>query len=316
MNSQNMIGLGVYASLYILVVLGLYIIFSENITSLLKGTYYSRFRIKKKSKLISTQWFKYLKKLITITCENNSFITVYSFLIFTFLLFLIFFTLLVHRTSISFAFSVSIIFALAPYIYLRIKLNTIRIEGSYEANTIVSELINQYKINYTNMIEAIDSMVYVKEAPICRKVFYRLSIRLKEYQTGEELLLALDEMIFTIDTEWMRMVTNNIYMSIERGIDVTIGLEDILHELKEAKITTEKSKQINIESFSILKYLSPLMYIATILIAIKYFGFTLSKFIKYQFYTATGIKLFTLILFLMLINIIVMIIFQKRKYDL
>ncbi len=315
MNSKVILSLGIHGGLYLLLVLGIWMIFAESITAFFKRAYYSRFRIEKKSWITSNKWFKYLNKLIAITCGQTNYVTVYSFIILTLSLPVLFFTLLVNRTSLAFACLVSTFFGILPYLYLRIKLSAIRIEGSYEADTVVGELLNQYKMNYSNMIEAVDSMVNLKEAPICRKAFYRLSLRLKGYKTNEELLEGLEEVVFTVDTDWMRMLTNNIYMSIDRGIDVIIGLEDILLELKEAKSTTEKSKQINIEGFSILKYLSPAMYIATVLIAVKYFGFTLSKFIKYQLYTSIGIKFFVLILLLIMINMIIMLVFQKRKYD-
>lgn len=315
MNSKELLSLSIHGGLYFLLILGIWAVFSQNIAWLFKRVYYSRFRIEKKSWTTSGRWYKYLDKLIAITYGRASHVTIYGFIILTVSLPVVFFTLLFHRTSLSFACLTSAFFGILPYLYLRIKLGVIRIEGSYEADVVVAELLNQYKMNYTNMIEAIDAMVNLKEAPICRKAFYRLSLVLKGYKTHEELLAGIEEMVFTVDTDWMRMLTNNIYVSIDRGMDVVIGLEDILQELREAKSTAEKSKQINIEGFSILKYLSPVMYFATVWVAVRYFGFTLSKFIKYQFYTPIGIKFFILILILITVNMIIMLVFQKRKYD-
>lgn len=316
MNSKDLFYFCIHGSLYFFILIGLWMVFSGPITYLFKKEYCSRFRIKRKSWVVSQGWFKYLDRLIGITCgQGAKYISVYGFIILTLSLATIFFILLVKHTSMIYAFIISVLFGTLPYLYLRIKLSSIRIEGSYEADAVVSELLNQYKMNYSNMIEAIDTMVYLEEAPICRKAFYRLSLRLKAYRTSEELLTALEEVVFTVDTYWMKMLTNNIYMGIERDINVITGLEDILYELREAKSVAEKSKQINIEGFSILKFLSPVMYGSTVFIAIKYFGFSLSKFIKYQFYTTIGLKFFVLILLLIAINMIIMLVFQKRKFD-
>lgn len=299
-------------SIFIILMCGIWLIFSDSIISLFKRKLYSRFRVHK-SRLSESRFFRHIYLLIAVTTGKEK--SFYGFIVLTFSIFIISFILFINNMTLIFAVGLSIIFAGIPYMYLYIRLNTIRTEGSYEADVIVSELINQYKINYFNMIEAIDCLVHFKEAPICRKAFYRLSLKLKEYKREEMLQEALKEVTFMVNTDWMRMLVNNIYFAIEWNTNVTIGLEDILQELKEAKTTMEKGKQINSEGFSILKYLAPFMYIATIYISVEYFGFTVKKFLAYQLYTTIGIKFFALIVFLMVINILCMILYNKQKFD-
>jgi len=299
---------------YIFIILGVWMIFSTSIISLLRKNRFTRFRIGKKQ-IGGGKLLRHLSLLITLTSQGKSF-SVSGFMILSMSIFFAIFILLINQISVVSALLFSVFFGLVPYLFLLIRLNILRTEGSFEADLIVGELLNQYKINYFNMIEAIDRMVMFREAPICRKAFYRLSLLLKEYKTEEELTEALKEMVFLVNTDWMRMLTNNIYLAVECRTNVSIGLEDILLELREAKTATEKAKQINLEGFSILKYFSPAMYLLTVFIAVRYFGFSFKKFLSYQFYTEIGIKLFLLILLLMLINTSCMLLFQKQKFDL
>ncbi len=299
---------------YIIIILGIWMTFSASIISLLRKKCFSRFRTEKK-KIGGGKLFGHLSLLMALTLQEKNF-SVYGFLVLSLSIFFAVFILLVNQTPVMSALLFSAFFGLFPYLFLYIRLNTIRTEGSFEADLIVGELLNQYKINYFNMIEAVDRMVTLREAPVCRKAFYRLSLLLKEYRKEEELTDALKEMVFTVNTDWMRVLTNNIYLAIECHVNVSMGLEDILLELREAKTAAEKAKQINLEGFSILKYFSPAMYLLTVFIAIKYFGFSFKKFISYQFHTEAGIKLFLLILLLMLVNICCMFLFQKQKFDL
>lgn len=222
---------------------------------------------------------------------------------------------IINYTTIINALFTSILFGLTPYLYLRLRLNSIRIEGSYEGNVVVRELVNQYRINFYNIVEAIEKVAKIKSAPVCEKAFYILSIKIKECKTKEEIMDELEALTFIVNTEWMKMLANNIYMALEFGTNITTGLEDILFELKESKEVEEKRNQLNIESFSILKFLSPAMYLATLFIAMEYFDFTLKKFMKYQLKTEMGIKFLTLIVFLTTINIGIMLFVSKRKFD-
>ncbi len=300
---------------YLLLIYGIWMICSTSIISMFRKTYFTRFRVSK-DQLVRGRLFRHIHLLVTLTFEGKGMFFICSFIVLSISLFLVIFILLINGTSIGTAIVISVVFGMAPYLYLKIRLNTIRTEGSFEADLIVGELLNQYKMNYFNMIEAIDRLVSFKEAPICRRAFYRLSIQLKDYKTEEELKGALKDMVFVINTDWMKMLANNIYLAIECHVNVSIGLEDILQELKEAKTALEKAKQINLEGFSILKYFSPLMYLFTVLISIKYFGFSVKKFFAYQFHTEIGIKFFILILLLMLVNIGCMKVFENQKFDL
>jgi len=206
--------------------------------------------------------------------------------------------------------------SLFPYGYLLLKLRTIRVEGSYEAEKLISELINQYKINYYNMVEAVEACIpYLKDCPYSQNIMFRLSLGLKQYKTEEELQEVLKEFTYSINTEWIKMLSNNIYLAVEDGFNVIVSMEDILNELRSAKADLEESKRLNSESFAMIKYMTLAFYLITLYIAVKYFDFTVKKFFQYQLFTSIGLKYLVAILFLTLINFVIMYAFKKQKFD-
>ncbi|MGD9679234.1 MAG: hypothetical protein AB7V16_12910, partial [Vulcanibacillus sp.] len=189
-------------------------------------------------------------------------------------------------------------------------------EGSHEGIFLITELLNQYKINYHNMIEAIDKTIcYLENAPYTKNLLFKMSIRLKE-STNKELEDIINDFVYALNTNWAIMLSNAIYLSIENGTNVTTALQDIIDDLKMVKKSFEENKRINIEGFSILKYLSPGLFILTIYFAIEYMDFTLDKYIHYQFNTSTGLKYFTIICVLSFLNVAISVYFKKKKFDL
>ncbi|WP_430882711.1 hypothetical protein [Fusibacter sp. JL216-2] len=203
-----------------------------------------------------------------------------------------------------------------PYALLRLKLYTIRIESSYEGEFLLTELINQYKINNFNMVEAIDaSIAHLANAPQSRRLIFHMSLRLKSYSDRQDLERILYDFTYGINTQWSRLLMNNILLSIDEGLVVTSGLVDIQNELKRAKKAYEKGARNTSEGFAIVKYLIPALYGFTVFMSIKYFDFTLHKFIAYQVFTPSGMHLLIVNGALYVLNILLMVLFNRRKFD-
>ncbi len=111
-----------------------------------------------------------------------------------------------------------------PYALLRLKLYTIRIESSYEGEFLLTELINQYKINNFNMVEAIDaSIAHLANAPQSRRLIFHMSLRLKSYSDRQDLERILYDFTYGINTQWSRLLMNNILLSIDEGTGGDLG---------------------------------------------------------------------------------------------
>lgn len=304
----------IYAVIYFLIIAGLWMVFSKEIIYLIIKRYSEiRFRRRKKKK---SKIYKHIELLIFTIFGTRKPGYIYTFFVMSWAIYFIFIIILTRQSSLLINVFFPFLLSLIPYVFLRMRLFSIRVEGSHEGQFLVNELNNQYKINYRNMIEAIDKTIpLLSNAPYTKRLLFRLSLRLKEYRTSEELELILNDFVYAIDTEWAKMLANDIYLTIDEGTDVSVAMEDIIKDLKNAKRAFEENRRINFENLAILKFLSPAVYIFMFLFSIKYLDFTLDKYIYYQFNTATGLKYFTTILILTIVNISISTYLKKRKFD-
>lgn len=300
---------------YICLISGIWLIFSDAVIShIKKSAFHERYRNIKAMK--KTRPYRHVELLIGGAGGNNDGVHVYFFFAISGAIFITFLILLAKQSSILFASGASAVFASFPYIMLRLKLRNRRVEGSYEGEILIGELLNQYKINYFNMAEAIDrSVQFLRHAPISQKLLFKLSMRLKTCKSETELQDILAEFAYAIDTEWIRLLSNNIYLALQDGINVAAGMEDILKSCRRIRAAIEQNKRVNSEGFAIITLLNPAMYAGTVWIAIKYFDFTAAKLIKYQLGTEIGSRFFAVILILMFLNYAAMTMIKNKKFD-
>lgn len=262
-------------------------------------------------------FFKHLESLLNVTLNRTSSFLLLSFLVVSSLLFILMF---IFSLNIGESLITSIILSLIvgglPYIILLFRLHLIRIQSSYEGVGLISELINQYKMNWFNIIEAIDQTIpYLKNEPNTRKALFRLALEIKQYKSNEELEYITQEFAFSINTQWGNLLADNIYQAISYRDNIHHGLEDILDELKQLQIVNEEDKKNNSESFLIIKYVAPGMYVGSLAVLFYYFNFNLEKYIEYQFKNPAGFQYFLLTISFIIINYFVYFLIRKPKND-
>ena len=99
-----------------------------------------------------------------------------------------------------------------PYLFLRIKMEKIRIKGSHEGEVMLSELTENYKIYYYNMKEAIDkTAVSLKNAPGSRRLLVNLSRGLDRAGSERSMMKMLEEFSLSINTSWANTLKNLMY---------------------------------------------------------------------------------------------------------
>lgn len=212
---------------------------------------------------------------------------------------------------------ISLIVAFLPFIFLSLRLKLLRLNVSNEAESIVIEIVNQYKINHFNMLEALTKTIGTinNNNKQSKRILSMLVGRLNEYSSEEELMEILDQFVFSINTQWSQMLANNIYFALSKNLNVLTSLEDIVTELKVARSNFEKEKRSNIEGYMIGQYLIPILYVGSILASIKYFDFTFEKFMDYQLNTTSGIKYFVLIIILSIFSMVTILLQKNKKFD-
>lgn len=304
---------------YSLMMVGLWFILSPLIkTSLSSRRLMLRQLRSDKNKInINSFVYKHLERLLSITYNKRSNFAVLTLIVLMVSIFIFSLSFLIKSNQrFSYSIILSLLFSLSPYLFLLIRLNSIRVESSYEAVPLVTELSNNYKIHYLNMLEAIDiTILRLNQLPYTKKAMVRMALRLKQYKNVEELDDIIQEFNYSINTQWSINLANSIYLAIAHKQNVTESFRDILEQLGELKKIRDKNKQLNNESFLIMKYFGPLFYLLSVFVLFNNIGFTTKKFIDYQFYNPNGIKSFTMVLASLIINYIIYLLVKKPKND-
>lgn len=297
---------------------GLWILLGENILSFIREMVRKESVLKKarRKKEHTSKLIKYLARSLSVVRKKDALHEAYLFLAGSILLFVFSFVFIVRLEGIIKSFTLSLLIAIVPYIILQGRLRTIRIDGSWEGNSLVTTIINNYKQFNFNMNEAIDKTACSDQLSFfSRNNLLRLSLALKAYRTEEELDEAVKAFVFAYNTEWAILLGMNIKISAFDGTDVTLSLEDIVEELKAVSEAMEANKRFNNEAFTMIRFLLIPLYIFTVYISITGFGFTLKKFFQYQFFTSIGLN-FGLITFSSIILCFIVYSFIKRpKFD-
>lgn len=160
--------------------------------------------------------YKHVRRLLHIVYGEADDKRVSTFLMMSLLLFMTTFLVVYQRTTLIRSLVFACILGLIPYFYLKMQLKQIRVDSSYEADILINEFLNQYKLNNRNIYDTIDSTIgKMKEAPMMKRQLFILSLRLKEYRKSEELGEIIDDFIYAVDTEWIVLLANNILISAE-----------------------------------------------------------------------------------------------------
>lgn len=271
---------------------GLWLLLGDSILSLIKNKVGKDAVYKKSGIQRRPYWLvKHLAQILSVVSSKKHTPMPHLFLAGSMLIFIFSFLLLLKLQGVMKGTVISALLSMIPYLIIQARLRTIRIEGSYEGNALVTGIINNYKQNNFNILEAVDQTACSNQIGFFSKNnLLRLSLALKSYRSEEELDDAIKTFVFAYGTEWAVLLGMNIKIAAYDGTNVCISMEDILIELRSAGETIEADKRYNNESFSMIKYLLIPLYFFTVYLSVKAFGFTLKKFIQYQFFTSAGLN--------------------------
>ena len=299
---------------YALILVGIVIIFSDEIL------YYIRKISTLKNKLPKTEKptiVHHLEKIMNIVYQGrNVNRNVKVFIAISMAIYILFLYFLLRQGFGIRSIFISAALALMPYGYLRSKLATTRIAGSYEGEIFIAEIVDRYKMNSRNIIATLDACVLnLENAPISKRALFRLSMRVKTYQTEEELRAILDDFIYTFNTEWAKMLADNFHNAIEEKVDVLTGLEDILSECKKINENLEKGKRSNVEAFVMIKYLGPFFFFVFLWMAHSMMDYSWQTIFEYEFQRPDGLMIFILSIGAIFINLVAVNLLSRQKYD-
>ena len=206
---------------------------------------------------------------------------------------------------------------LLPYLGLRCIIQGRQVAGSHEGEILVTELLNNYKIHYCNMVQAVEvTAMTIEGAPYSRKLLLNLSRGLNRVSGERELKVLTEEFRLAMGTYWSNILADNIYLACNSGMRVTDSLSDLAKSMESVRKIEEFSRRENNEARAILRYLLPLGSIAMTVGGIYFFGLSFREWFAYQFQTSTGIAWFLLWMVSYLTAVGVHLLLTNRKFDL
>lgn len=305
----------VFIGAYVLFIIGVLFISADAFRFVVKQI---RNTIRGQYVVNKSKFYRHIERLILVTAKKNNIRNKTEIFLLSSLGIFVFFFLMLHLQGNNLITSVmlSTLLAAFPYAILRVKLHSMQLKGSYEGEEFLIELINQYKMNYFNIQETIDRTIdYLGKCPNSKRSLFKLSMQLKSCVVEQDYREALDVFVYSIGTEWAKMLSNNLLLAFTSGANVLLGLNDIMRECATVRENIERGKQENTEAFYMTRFLAPILYLGMFLFAVKYRDFTIPRFLESQFFTANGLKFFIGICITGFLNYFLAMLIRRPKFD-
>jgi hypothetical protein len=140
-------------------------------------------------------------------------------------------------------------------------------------------------------------------------------MELRSTGSEERVRAAAAAFAYGVGTNWGRMLAWHIRMAAVGGGDISLAIEDILSQLREARALAEERKRINSESVRLVVFLIPLSYAGVFLVSVGLLGMSPARFLRNQFATAEGFGFFVAAVFLFFLNLVLIEVVTGRKLD-
>ncbi|MCL1982762.1 MAG: hypothetical protein FWG53_06740 [Clostridiales bacterium] len=206
--------------------------------------------------------------------------------------------------------------AVLPYTVLRVKLEIIRKRSSYEGEAFVGNFLSAYRISSCNIFEAMEKTGKQKEkTKNCSELMVRILLEIRGSANHAEISRATGKFAYAINTNWSRMLAYNIKLAVTKGTNISLALEDILIQLREAKAASEERKRVNAEAARIVKFFIPALYCLSVFMSVRQVGISLERYIYNQIFTAQGFMMFTAAVLLFVMNLVLLELVNNQQFD-
>ena len=214
------------------------------------------------------------------------------------------------------ALATALITALLPYFILRVKLEIIRKRSSFEGEAFVGNFLSAYRMSNYNILETMEKAGKEKQkTKNCSELMAKILLEIRNTANHAEISRASYKFAYAINTNWSRMFAYNVKLGITYGTNVSLALEDILIQLREAKAACEERKRINAEAARIVKFFIPALYLLSVFMSVKHIGIPIERFIYNQVFTSQGFMMLTASVFLFVMNIALIEYVNNQQFD-
>lgn len=295
--------------------IGLFLLFKRSLT-----TQYIRYKLNRKlihrrpELRFERPWESWLRQALLITTGRELSPRTFLLLVSTMTLWITWLGFITF--SFLPAVMISLMTATFPVLMLWIRLSAIRRKGSHEGERLISEFLSQYRLSNYNIYETLERLVNSKvELKTTKKLLYRLLLELRDTGNPNKIKKATNTFAYSIKTNWGLMLAHTIEIAATEGSNVSIAIEDILIQLREARTLFEDRKRMNSEAIRMTYWMVPLLYGATGIMAVRYLELPFARFLQNQFYTPEGLLFFLAIGFLFVANIGLLSFITNQKFD-
>jgi Flp pilus assembly protein TadB len=315
MNRGTVEAVMIAAIFYVLLLAGIWFLYSDPLRSMWgKIRMRNRLKARKKAMEPETPFEKHLRNVMSISLKKpmapKEFIGCNAMLCITILI------AGIRTVSVLSALMMAVLIGAMPYLLLRVRVETIRRKSSYEGEKLISEFVCQYRMSGMNIYKSIEQVILVSEGTkVTGKLLFKLLLELRNTGDPQVVKDATERFAYGINTGWSRMLANCIRISAEHGTNVSLALEDIQIQLREARQLYEERRRLNAESARMVVFLAPFLYVGTIIMSVKYLDMPFGRLIRNQFYTEQGFLLILLIFFLFLVNLALIEIINNQRFD-
>jgi len=301
--------------LYISIFIGIGLIFNREIIEN-KMKFKMRYRLRARRKELEgpNKLFAYLDDITGIVFKGKIDGKKFFFIS----LFLVVLVSLIGLKSFSLvrAIITGFIMGALPILLLKIKIESIRRKSSYEGEKLIGNFLSQYRLSGFNIYETMEKMVEnFKDTKVSNKLLMKLLLELRGTGNPKQIEKACNSFAYAVNTNWGRMLSYNIELAAESGMNISNAVEDILIQLREARTLVEERKRMNAESARIVIYLIPFMYLGTVFLSVTVINMNIKDFFYNQFFSGQGFTMFLMIIFMLLINIVLIESVNNQRFD-
>jgi Flp pilus assembly protein TadB len=257
---------------------------------------------------------KHLNKVLQATSSKS--VKSSHFLWFCGLLFVGVSAVGLRSMSIFVAVATGLVTAMLPYLILRMKLEIMRKKSSFEGEIFVGNFLSAYKMSNCNIFEAMEKTGREKQkTKNCSELMVKILLEVRNTANHTEIDKATDKFAYIINTNWSKMFAYNINLAITHGTNISLALEDVLIQLREAKVASEARKRINAEAARMVKFFIPALYFLSVFMAIRYVEIPFGRFVYNQVFTSQGFTLLAASVFLFVMNLALVEIVNNQQFD-
>lgn len=312
---STLVFLAIKVLLYILIALGISLIFGSSIKCIylefaMRRRLRARRKQESKANFIQAHLGNVLFAVLGKKVSPNAFI---------FLCVAIF--LLVLWPTVNYygwlvALLAAILMASFPYLFLRSRLENMRKKVGGEGEEFLGEFLSNYRTTACDVLETMARISGTDRSKgqlntLLSKMLYQV----RNDSSAHSVKVAEDQFSFAVNSNWSKMFAYNLGIAISTGEDISLALEDIFIQLREARVLGENRKRLNSEATKMVLFLVPGMYFTTVLVSVNFIGLSWREFFRHQFMTPQGFLLFLLMFGFFLLNLILTEMVNHQRFD-